>query len=79
MPRVNLGRNLRAEALVRLIWGYAAVAQIDRQTLADYAGVSLRTIHKRRKEPGEFTLDEYLDTCRKLHIPIEEARAALRY
>ena len=79
MPRVNLGRNLRDEAIVRLVWGSAEVERIDRKQLASYAGVSLRTIHERRKKPGMFTLDEYLNACRKLHIPIEEARAALRY
>ena len=79
MPRVNLGRNQRAESIVRLLWGYADAARLDRQQLADCAGVSLRTIHARRKDPGQFTVDEYLNACRKLHIPIEEARAALRY
>lgn len=52
MPRVNLGRNLRDEAIVRLVWGSAEVERIDRKQLASYAGVSLRTIHERRKKPG---------------------------
>ena len=50
MPRVNLGRNPRDEAIVRLVWGSAEVERIDRKQLASYAGVSLRTIHERRKK-----------------------------
>jgi len=38
-----------------------------------------RTLCRRLQKPGDFTVDELLDLCRKYHVPIDELRAALRY
>lgn len=35
------------------------------------------TLLRRKKNPLDFTLGELQKACRKLHIPIEELRAAI--
>lgn len=79
MPRVNLGRKPENEALVKLLWGAAALDSVGWDKMAEMAGMSRRTLQARKKDPSKFTVEQLRKLGRGLHIPVEELRAALRY
>ena len=80
MPRTNLCKREIPHARVgNLIAGAAMQQGYSIGALGPVIGVSENTARARIKAPGDLTLSEYTALCRKLHIPIEDARAAIRY
>lgn len=78
MPRVKpLGVNPTEQKIVALLYGAMATEGLQQQELADALGMDVTTLRRRRKSPLDFTLEELQKACRKLHIPIEELRAAI--
>ena len=78
----------RHDAIVALISGKVACRnahankqkeKITKCDLAKSAGISLHTLDRREKDPGEFTVAELIGIGRALDIPIEELRACIRY
>ena len=80
MPRTNLCKREVPHARAgTLIAGAALQQRRSIGSLGPAIGVSENTIRARIKAPGNLTLNEYTALCRELHIPIEDARAAIRY
>ncbi len=79
MPRTNLGRKPENDALVKLLWGAAAAEGVGQERMAQMAGMALRTLYARKKDPSKLTVEQLRKLGRGLHIPVEEMRAALRY
>lgn len=79
MPRVNLGRKPENDALVRLLWGAAAAEGVGQEEMAKMAGIALRTLYLRKKDPSKLTVEQLRKLGRGLHIPVEDMRSALRY
>lgn len=74
MPRTLIGRNIKTENLVRLIWGAKETNKLTEQELADALGVSRNTLRQYKKHPEELKLIHIINACRNLHIPIEDMR-----
>ena len=51
----------------------------DGHQLSAAIGKTSKTLRARLRNPGELTVAEYVALCRKLHIPIADARDAIRY
>lgn len=80
MPRTNMCKREAPHARVgTMLAGAAYAADLTQDDLSAVIGVTTRTLRTRLKNPGELTLSEYTALCRKLQIPIEDARAAIRY
>jgi len=80
MPRTNLCRREIPHARVGALIAGAAMQQgLSIGSLGDVIGVSENTARARIKTPGDMTLDEFTTLCRRLHIPIADARDAIRY
>ena len=80
MPRTNLCRREVPHARIgTLIAGAAVQLGYSMGDLGTIIGKSENTARARIKAPGELTLSEYVALCRKLHIPIADARDAIRY
>ena len=78
MPRTRLD-NKKNDALGVLVNGYVYKAGGSLADGAEKTGLSRATLCRRLAEPGDFTIDELLNFCRKYHVPIEDLRAAIRY
>ena len=80
MPRTNLCKRETPHARVgALIAGAATQQRISIGALGEIIGASANTARARIKSPGELTIAEYVALCRGLHIPIADARDAIRY
>lgn len=78
MPRTKLDKK-KNEALSVLVNGYIYMNNGTAKEAAERLQRDYRTLCRRLENPGNFTIDELLDLGRKLHIPIDELRAAIRY
>jgi len=78
MPRTRFDKK-RNEALSVLVHGYIYKDGGNAKQAATKVQMDHRTLCRRLQKPGDFTVDELLDLCRKYHVPIDELRAALRY
>ena len=80
MPRTNLcKREIPHQRVGALIAGAAFTADLTQDDLSAVIGVTPKTLRARMKNPGKLTIDEYVRLCRKLHIPVADARDAIRY
>lgn len=79
MPRVTYlnTKNPTEDKIVALLYGALELEGIQKQELAEALGMKSHTLLRRKKNPLDFTLGELQKACRKLHIPIEELRAAI--
>ena len=79
MPRVTYldTKNPTEDKIVTLLYGALAREGVQKQELAEALGMKPHTLLRRRKSPLDFTLGELQKACRKLHIPIEDLRAAI--
>lgn len=78
MPRTRFDKK-KNEALGVLVNGYIYKEGGTLATGSEKTGISRATLCRRLAKPGDFTIDELLDLCRKYHVPIDELRAAIRY
>ena len=80
MPRTNLcKREIPHQRVGALIAGAAIQQDMSIGDLGPIIGASANTARARMKNPGKLTIDEYVRLCRKLHIPVADARDAIRY
>lgn len=80
MPRTNLCKREQPHARIgALIAGALIQGGYSAGDVGAIIGKSPNTGRARVKNPGELTIDEYVRLCRKLQIPIADARDALRY
>ena len=79
MPRVPYlnTKNPTEDKIVTLLYGALEREGVQKQELAEALGMNPHTLLCRRKSPLDFTLGELQKACRKLHIPIEDLRAAI--
>ena len=79
MPRVTyLGtKNPTEDKIVTLLYGAMETEGVQKQNVAAALGMTTATLLRRKKNPLDFTLGELQKACRKLHIPIEDLRAAI--
>ena len=79
MPRVTYlnTKNPTEDKIVALLYGALEREGIQKQELAEALGMKSHTLLRRKKNPLDFTLGELQKACRKLHIHIEELRAAI--
>ena len=79
MPRVTYldTKNPTEDKIVTLLYGALEREGVHKQELAEALGMKPHTLLRRRKSPLDFTLGELQKACRKLHIPIEDLRAAI--
>ena len=77
MPRVTYldTKNPTEDKIVTLLYGALEREGVQKQELAEALG--MKPLLRRRKSPLDFTLGELQKACRKLHIPIEDLRAAI--
>lgn len=78
MPRTRFDKK-KNEALGVLVNGYIYKEGGTLTVGSEKTGISRATLCRRLANPGDFTIDELLDLCRKYHVPIDELRAAIRY
>ena len=79
MPKVTLHRDRRYEKLSMLLAGYKKVCGKTDEQIGKGINRTAPTVCNHRNAPGTYRIDELLDTCRVMGIPIEELRDALRY
>lgn len=78
MPRVNpCGVNQAEQKIVTLLYGAMEREGLQKRDVASALGMTTATLLRRKKSPLDFTLGELQKACRKLHIPIEDLRAAI--
>ena len=79
MPRVTYlnTKNPTEDKIVALLYGALEREGVQKQELANALDMTAMTLSRRRKAPLDFTLGELQKACRKLHIPIEDLRAAI--
>lgn len=79
MPRVTYleTKNPTEDKIVTLLYGALEREGVQKQELAEALDMTAMTLSRRRKSPLDFTLGELQKACRKLHIPIEDLRAAI--
>lgn len=79
MPRVTYlnTKNPAEDKIVALLYGALEREGVQKQELANALDMTAMTLSRRRKSPLDFTLGELQKACRKLHIPIEDLRAAI--
>ena len=78
MPRVKpLGVNPTEQKIVALLYGAMEREGLQKRDIAAALGMTTTTLLRRKKNPLDFTLGELQKACRKLHIPIEDLRAAI--
>lgn len=79
MPRVTYlnTKNPTEDKIVTLLYGALEREGVQKQELAEALGMKPHTLLRRRKSPLDFTLGELQMACRKLHISIEDLRAAI--
>lgn len=79
MPRVTYlnTKNPTEDKIVALLYGALEREGVQKRELANALDMTAMTLSRRRKSPLDFTLGELQKACRKLHIPIEDLRAAI--
>lgn len=79
MPRVTYldTKNPTEDKIVTLLYGALEREGVQKQELAEALDMTAMTLSRRKKSPLDFTLGELQKACRKLHIPIEDLRAAI--
>lgn len=79
MPRVTYleTKNPTEDKIVTLLYGALEREGVQKQELAEALDMTAMTLSRRRKSPLDFTLGELQKACRKLHISIEDLRAAI--
>lgn len=79
MPRVTYldTKNPTEDKIVTLLYGALEREGVQKQELANALGMDASTLLRRKKSPLDFTLGELQKACRKLHIPIDDLRAAI--
>ena len=79
MPRVKYlsPANSTERKIVELLYGAMEREGVQKQDMATAMDMTTRTLLRRKKNPLDFTLGELQKACRKLHIPIEDLRAAI--
>ena len=79
MPRVKYLStvNQTEQKIVTLLYGAMETEGVQKRDVAAALGMTTATLLRRRKSPLDFTLGELQKACRKLHIPIEDLRAAI--
>mgnify|MGYP003287904828 FL=1 len=79
MPRVTCldTKNPTEDKIVTLLYGALEREGVQKQELAEALDMTTMTLSRRKKSPLDFTLGELQKACRKLHIPIEDLRAAI--
>lgn len=79
MPYVKLGRGER-DPVKGLILEYKTINGLTMKQMAEKWGVSLVTCSKRiNEEHSDKWLSEAKVLCKKMNIPIDEFRQAVRY
>ena len=80
MPRTNLCKHEVPHARIgALIAGAAFTESVTLNALSAAIGKTPKTLRARLRNPGELTVAEYVALCRRLRIPIADARDAIRY
>lgn len=79
MPRITYldTKNPTEDKIVTLLYGAMETEGVQKQDVAAALGMTTATLLRRKKNPLDFTLGELQKACRKLHIPIEDLRAAI--
>lgn len=79
MPRVPYlnTKNPTEDKIVTLLYGAMETEGLQKRDVASALGMTTATLLRRKKSPLDFTLGELQKACRKLHIPIEDLRAAI--
>lgn len=79
MPRVTYlnTKNPTEDKIVTLLYGALEREGVQKRELAEALDMTAMTLSRRKKSPLDFTLGELQKACRKLHIPIEDLRAAI--
>lgn len=80
MPRTTISMRQPPHAqLGQLLSGAAFMRKATMDDMGRAIGKSGRTMQERMRSPGDLTVDELVRLGRKLAIPIDELRAAIRY
>lgn len=81
MPRTRLDADNRPrqEKLGVLITGTAVRQGPLGKTVANAIGSSIPTALKRMEDPGELTVNELVKLAKRLGIPADEVRVAIRF
>ena len=80
MPRTKLQMRQPPHAkLGQLLAGTAYLRRMSTEDIAAAIGRSENTARSRMKNPGDLTVDELVRLGRKMAIPIDELRDAIRY
>ena len=79
MPRTVFEKKSRHSKLQTMLYGESRKQGRSREEMAAAAGVGPSTLTTRFASPGEFRLDELLNLCRSMNIPIEDLRQAITY
>ena len=72
----------KGEALAVLIGGYLRLRGISIEMAAErlaIEGLSKNTLRRRLQHPDKFTIGELLTISKRIGIPIEEIRAAIKH
>lgn len=79
MPKVKYlsTANPTEQIVVELLYGAMEREGLQKRDIATALGMTTATLLRRKKNPLDFTLGELQKACRKLHIPIEDLRAAI--
>lgn len=70
------------QTLSALIWGYLSIQGISIESAAERLGIkglSKNTLRRRLQHPETFTVGELLTISKRIGIPIEEIRAAIKH
>lgn len=73
MPKLKKSpAEQRDNLIIAKINYYADLQGVAIDRLANAARISVKTMYTRRKNPGQFSVDELDGICNYLHIPITE-------
>ena len=72
-------REVPHAQLGRLLAGAAAVQKVGADEMGVMLGCCGKTARSRVRNPGDLTVSELTRLGKKLNIPIDELRAAIRY
>ena len=78
MPKLRQ-REVPHAQLGRLLAGAAVVQDVGAEEIGVMIGCCGKTARSRLRNPGELTVSELTRLGKRLGIPIEELRAAIRY
>jgi len=80
MPKTNLcKREVPHAQLGRLLAGAAVVQKVGAEEMGAMIGCCGKTARSRVRNPGDLTVSELTRLAKRLNIPIDELRAAIRY